>query len=58
MNDEMWSQEATDVCEGINHADATEVDVAYAAQQLALSSAYTAEFDAAGAARSSGRKRA
>jgi len=54
----MWSQEASDVCEGINHADAKEVDVAYAAQQLALSSAYTAEFDAAGAARSSGRKRA
>lgn len=58
MNDEMWSQEASDVCEGINHADAKEVDVAYAAQQLALSSAYTAEFDAAGASRSSGRKRA
>ena len=58
MGDDAWEQEASNVCEGINHPDAQEVDVAYASQQLAASSEYTAEFDAAGMARSSGRKRA
>lgn len=57
MGDVAWSQEAMDVCEGINHPDAKEVDVAYASRQLAAAAEYTAEFDAAGMARSSGRKR-
>ena len=57
MGDRAWLNEAEDVCEGINHADAVQVDVDDAARKLAAAAEYTAEFDAAGLARSSGRKR-
>ena len=57
MNDALWNAEAEDVCEGINHPDAVEVDVEYASRQLQISSDYTAMFDEAGMARSQPRKK-
>jgi hypothetical protein len=51
MNDESWRAERQDVCEGIEHEDAEDLDVVSAATQLSVASQYFADFDAAAVAR-------
>lgn len=55
MDDRQWIAAAED-CEGINHPDATEVNVDEAAVLLQQASEYTAVFDEAGMGRSEPRK--